>query len=472
MGNLTNSTAFGENGPIVLNGAGIAGGYLAALLGKLGHQVHVYERRSDPRSATADEGKSINFAIAERGLFALERLGLIEATKALSVPMRDRIIHADGQVNAQPYGIYADEVLLSIDRGAMNGLLLSAAEATGNVKIFFNKKCTKVDLDTKEMHIVDRFDENNKEVVPFTTIIGTDGAGSVVREAIVQAGASESHSEMLQHDYIEMEIPAGPNNSFLIEANGLHIWPRNDYMLIALANPSGDFTATLFMAEEGEGASFAAIQTAEQAKAFLNEQFPDFCELVPDHVEQYLQATRGPLGTIRCKGWSYKDTAVLVGDSAHGVVPFHGQGANAALESAAALVDHIQANPNDLEAAFVAYEADRRDDATAIADMAIENYIEMRDSVVNERYLIKRELALYLGREEPEYFRARYNLVMFSNMPYARAKQRGALQNELLNKLTEGLEDFEQIDLEAAKEAARELGRLDYSNPDRAASAR
>ena len=255
-------------------------------------------------------------------------------------------------------------------------------------------------------------------------------------------------------------MPAAADGTFQMEPHGLHIWPHDDFMLIALPNPSGDFTSTLFLAAAADGPSFAALESAAEINAFFEENFADFASMVPDHVEQFIDAPLGRLGTIRTVGWSFDDQAVLVGDSAHGIVPFHGQGMNLALESASALNQFLQQYPEDLAAAFSAFEAERRDDADAIADMALENYVEMRDKVNDPDYLLKRQLSLVLAERFPEHFRPRYNMVMFSAIPYADAFRRGDQQAELLTKLVAGCSSIDEVDMDAAEAAVLALGPL------------
>ena len=454
-------TSLGQNGPTVVVGGGIAGAYMAALLGQRGEPVTVFDSRPDPRTDAGAGGRSINLAIAERGLAALRRLpGVVEAVEQIVVPMRGRIIHDEHVSGLLPYGNLPHEELWSVDRTALTNVLLDAAEATGRVDIRFSQRCRNIDFDLELLSLTDGTQGDSWYQVPFGTIFGADGVGSIVRSEILELNGGSVRKEMLDHRYVEIELPAGPDGAFQMEPHGLHIWPHTDFMLIALPNPTGDFTATLFLAAKADGPSFAALESAAEINAFFEEHFPDFAALVPDHVEQFIDAPLGRLGTIRTVGWSFEDKAVLVGDSAHGIVPFHGQGMNLALESASALDRLLEHHPDDLEGAFTAFEAERRDDANAIADMALENYIEMRDKVNDPDYLLKRQLSLMLAERLPEYFRPRYNMVMFSAIPYAEAFRRGDLQAALLAELVAGCTTIGDVDLAAAEAAARALGRL------------
>ncbi|MCL4138869.1 UNVERIFIED_CONTAM: hypothetical protein GTU68_037903 [Idotea baltica] len=434
---------------------------MAALLGQRGEPVTVFDSRPDPRIATGVGGRSINLAIAERGLAALRQLdGVVALIEQIVVPMNGRIIHDDKVSGLQPYGNLANEVLWSIDRTALTNVLLDAAEATGKVDLRFGQRCRELDFDLNLVSLTDANEGDSWYQMPFGTIFGADGVGSAVRTEILELNGGSVRKEMLDHRYVEIEMPVGSDGEFQMEPHGLHIWPHNDFMLIALPNPTGDFTSTLFLAAAADGPSFAALESAAEINAFFEEHFADFAAMVPDHVEQFIDAPLGRLGTIRTEGWSFEDQAVLVGDSAHGIVPFHGQGMNLALESAAALDRILQEHPDDLAAAFVAFEAERRDDANAIADMALENYVEMRDKVNDPDYLLKRQLSLVLAERLPEHFRPRYNMVMFSAIPYADAFRRGDQQAELLAKLVTGCTSIDDVDMAAAESAVLALGPL------------
>lgn len=454
-------TALGDKGPTVVVGGGIAGAYMAALLGQRGELVTVLDSRPDPRTAAGAEGRSINLAIAERGLAALRQLaGAVETIEQIVVPMNGRIIHDDKVSGLQPYGNLPSEVLWSVDRTALTNVLLDAAEATGKVDLRFSQRCRAIDFDLNLISLTDATQGDTWYQVPFGTVFGADGVGSIVRSEILELNGGSLRKEMLDHRYVEIELPAGPDGEFQMEPHGLHIWPHNDFMLIALPNPTGDFTSTLFLAAAADGPSFAALESAAEINAFFEENFADFAAMVPDHVEQFIDAPLGRLGTIRTVGWSFEDQAVLVGDSAHGIVPFHGQGMNLALESAAALDRILQEHPDDLAGAFVAFEAERRDNANAIADMALENYVEMRDKVNDPDYLLKRQLSLHLAERFPEHFRPRYNMVMFSAIPYAAAFDRGDQQAELLAELVAGCTTIDDVDMDAAESAVLALGPL------------
>ena len=437
------------NGPVVVVGAGQAGALLSIYLARQGYDVSVYESRPDLRRTDIDAGKSINLALATRGIVPLIDVGVIEKVDAITIPMRGRMIHAIGDPtpDLQPYGRKAHEVIHSVSRTDLNAILLDEAEATGRVTITFDVRLDSVDFDESLLH----FDDGT--TAPFGVVVGADGAGSRVRKAIAERGACSFETEWLGHDYKELTLPPSADGGHRLDPNALHIWPRGELMLIALANPEGDFTVTLFAPKE----TFEALQSEEEISAFFDSQFEDFAALVPDLVEQFLDNPTGVLGTMRATGWSFEDRAVLVGDAAHAIVPFHGQGMNLAMESVRALDRHLRDSPGDFAAAFRGYEDERKPNADAIAQMALDNYVEMRAGVIDPDYLAKRTLALELEERHPDHLSPRYNMVMFSTMPYAEAQARAAAQAEVM---TTAIADPE-IDVDALVAALPALPELD-----------
>ena len=413
-----------EHPRIVVVGAGQAGALLSIYLARQGHQVTVYERRPDLRRTDIDAGRSINLALATRGIVPLIDVGVIEQVDAITIPMRGRMIHTPGDPapELQPYGSKRHEVIHSVSRSDLNAILLDAAVATGMVDITFDAQIERVDLEQSVLHFTDGSTEE------FDIVFGTDGAGSRVRKAIAEAGPATFETEWLDHDYKELTLSPASDGGFRLDPGALHIWPRGEFMLIALANPEGDFTVTFFAPKT----TFAELTDVASIESFFTQEFPGFIEMVDDLPDQYLENPTGSLGTLWADGWSYDDRAVIVGDAAHAIVPFHGQGMNAALESVRALDMHMRAQPNNLAAAFAAYEAERKPDADAIANMALDNYVEMRSGVVDPDYLAKRELALELEKRHPEHLSPRYNMVMFSTMPYSEAQRRAATQADLI----------------------------------------
>lgn len=412
------------NGPIAIAGAGPAGSLLAIYLARQGHDVTVYESRPDLRRTDIGAGRSINLALATRGIVPLVDVGVIDQVNEITIPMRGRMVHAVGDPTPelQPYGIHEHEVIHSVSRAGLNAILLDAAEATGHVTIEFERRLEAVDFDRSLLHFHDSSTE------PFSVVFGADGANSPIRQSIIAKGTCAFEPEMLDHDYKELTVPPGHDGTYLLDPYALHVWPRGEFMLIALANPGGDFTVTLFAPTE----TFNALTSAENIRSFFNQNFPEFAALVPDLVQQFVENPTGKLGTVRVTGWSYQDRAALIGDAAHGIVPFHGQGMNAAMESVRVLDRHLRASPDNLTAAFAAYESERKPNTDAIADMAIGNYIEMRAGVIDPDYLAKRKLALELQHRHPSHLSPRYNMVMFSTMPYAEAQKRARRQGEII----------------------------------------
>ena len=436
------------NGPVVVAGAGPAGALLSIYLARQGHDVVVYEGRPDLRVNTVDAGRSINLALATRGIVPLVDVGVIDNVDAITIPMKGRMVHTgDGVPTLQPYGSQPHEVIHSVSRTDLNAILLDAAEATGRVTMCFGRTIERADFDTSLLH----FSDGGTEA--FGVVFGCDGAGSPIRQSMEAAGTGSYRTEWLDHSYKELTLAPTADGEFQLDPHALHIWPRGEFMLIALANPSGDFTVTLFAPNQ----TFDRLQTAEQIDAFFGAEFGDFARLVPDLAQQYANHPTGRLGTLRANGWSHHDRAVLVGDAAHAIVPFHGQGMNAAMESVRILDRHLRATPDDLAGAFQRYEAERKPDAEAIAAMALSNYIEMRSSVTDPDYLAKRALALELERRHPRHLSPRYNMVMFSTMPYAEAKARADRQADII---AAALAD-PSIDVDALVDALAPLPDLD-----------
>ncbi len=432
---------------VAIIGAGPAGALAGVYLSRQGYDVTIYERRADLRTNVVETGRSINLALATRGIVPLVEIGVIDKVDQITIPMRGRIVHAVGEPDSvvQPYGNKSHEVIHSVSRTDLNAILLDAAEETGRVDIRFNQQLESIDLEKRKLHFADH-------TTDFEFVISADGAGSVVRRAMSDIGACKFRNDRLDHDYKELTLPPASDGSHQLDPNGLHIWPRGQLMVIALANPSGNFTVTLFAPQD----QLAALDKGG-ATEFFEREFSDLAALIPDLNEQFAAHPTGSLGTLWADGWSYKDVAVLVGDSAHAIVPFHGQGMNAAMESVRVLDHHLRNNPNDRMKAFGDYELQRKPDADAIAFMALDNYIEMRSGVVDPNYLAKRALALELERRFPRHLSPRYNMVMFSTMPYSEARKRAADQNEILEAV---LAD-PTIDVEALVESLQPLPELD-----------
>jgi kynurenine 3-monooxygenase len=444
--------------PIVIAGAGLAGALLAAQLARHGHRVALFERRGDLRREQVAAGRSINLALARRGWEGLQRADATAEVLNYALPMRGRMLHdRAGHTQFQTYGLEADEVIWSVHRGRLNQTLIDSAASSG-ASLQFHARLDRVDFDARRARFVDERDQSETEV-EFAVLIGADGAGSAVRAAMEAEQPLGQHTDFLDHGYKELTIPPLADGSPALDPAALHIWPRGGYMLIALPNPDQSFTCTLFLPHAGTE-SFASLQEVTAARAFFERDFADALALIPDFDAQYQAHPVGPLGTLRCPRWHRGDRALLIGDAAHAIVPFHGQGMNCAFEDCVALFDLIerarQATQIDWATVFTDFESARRPNAHAIAEMALENYIEMRDSVADPGYQLRRQLELELAQRLPGQFIPRYTMVMFTSIPYAVARERGAQQRALLEQLTRGKHALSEIDLDAATRLAAE----------------
>jgi kynurenine 3-monooxygenase len=424
-------------------GAGLAGALLATLLAKRGWEVDVYERRGDPRVLGYAGGRSINLALAERGLHALRSADASEAVLDKAVMMRGRMVHfLDGSQQLQRYGRDDSEVIWSVSRGELNIVLIDAAEAAG-ARVHFDRRLDDVDFDQRMARFVDDRDRGT-HAHAFTTLLGADGAGSALRQQMSKHVDLGQRLESLGHSYKELEIPPTADGGFSIEPNALHIWPRGSYMCIALPNDERTFTVTLFLPNEGDP-SFATVQSGADARALFERDFADALPLIPSLEHDFEHNPAGTLATLYLDRWHLDGRAVLLGDAAHAMVPFHGQGMNCAFEDCVALAGHLQANPDPAKA-FAAFEAERRPNAQAIQAMALENYLEMRARVDDADFLLQRALERQLAERHPQRFVPRYAMVTFRRLPYATAFERGQVQRELLVEATRGRDSLDAID--------------------------
>ncbi len=422
----------------VLIGSGLAGGLLAAYLGRRGHEVDLYERRADPREGNIVGGRSINLAISTRGIYALEHIGIADEALHHAIPMRGRMIHdKSGTLHFSPYDVDPKNCINSIGRAALNTTVIEAAQRYPNVHVHFNYKCTHVDLETATAHLVDSSVEagvSPARAIPAQgdAVIGVDGAFSAVRQSMqMQISGFEYDESYLAHGYKELTIPPGPDGSWPMEKNALHIWPRKSFMMIALPNPDGSFTCTLFWEFEG-ARSFATTKTDEDVRRFFDEEFPDAVPLMPTLLEDFRQNPTGSLVTIRCAPWYYRDKVCLLGDAAHAVVPFYGQGMNAAFEDCVVLDECLEKFPDDRERAFAEYFSRRKENADALADLAIGNFIEMRDKTASKTFRAKKKLDHLLEAALPGIYLPLYTMVTFTRIPYAHAARRARFQDRIV----------------------------------------
>ncbi len=439
---------------ITIVGGGLAGALLAILLAQRGWSVDVFERRGDPRVHGYAGGRSINLALAERGLHALRQAGADGEVMKQAVMMRGRYVHPlQGEPGLQRYGRDDSEVIWSISRGELNIVLLDIAESHG-ARLHFDHRLDRVDF-------VDRVavfrGDGHETRHAFHALVGADGAGSTLRTEIAKVLPLGERTEWLDHGYKELEIPPANDGSFRIEQNALHIWPRGHYMCIALPNDERTFTVTLFMPHAGPYPSFETVDAADAAQALFERDFPDALPLIPNLRHDYDANPVGSLATLYLDRWHLDGRAVLIGDAAHAMVPFHGQGMNCAFEDCVALADQLDAHAT-LADAFAAFEAQRKPDAEAIQQMALENYIEMRDKVDDDDFLLQRQLELALQERHPGRFVPHYAMVSFMRIPYSVALQRSEVQREILVEATHGRASLEDVDWAAVDAAV--LARL------------
>jgi kynurenine 3-monooxygenase len=420
---------------VTVVGAGPVGTLLALLLARRGWRVQLLERRADPRRVAAERGRSINLALAARGLAALEAAELCARIGPELVPMRGRLLHDErGALSFLPYGTRASEVIWSISRERLNVLLLDAAAAHPGIQLQFEMRCVDVDPQRRVLQLLGG-SRGEPQTQPFDLLLAADGAGSAVRSALVRRGLSRALEAPLEHDYKELAIGAGAAAAERWPREALHIWPRGGYMLIALPNSDGSFTATLFLPRSADP-GFAELCDAAAVRAFFAAHFADAAEAIDELPGQFAAHPQGRLATLHCERWQAGGCVGLLGDAAHAIVPFHGQGLNAGFEDCL-LLDRLLDSQAPAEA-LVSFERERRPDAEAIAAMALENYEEMRSGVREPRFAARAALAAQLERHFPERFIPRYSMVMFHpEIPYREAQARGTRQRALLDRIIE-----------------------------------
>ena len=431
---------------LAIVGAGLAGALLATLLARRGWTVDVFERRGDPRVEGYAGGRSINLALAERGLHALRSADAADAVLAHAVMMRGRMVHfLDGGEQLQRYGRDDSEVIWSVSRGELNISLIDAAEAAG-ARLHFDRRLDSVDFDARMATFLG---DGHAHMHRFEALLGADGAGSALRQQMQRVASLGERMEWLDHGYKELEIPPARDGGFRMEPNALHIWPRGRYMCIALPNDERTFTVTLFLPSQSNGShgapSFETIVSGADARALFARDFADALPLMPELENDFEAHPTGTLATLYLDRWSLDDRAVLLGDAAHAMVPFHGQGMNCAFEDCVALASHLDAT-TDRAAAFAAFEAERLPNARAIQKMALENYLEMRERVDDADFLLQRALEQALAERHPDRFVPRYAMVTFRRIPYATAFERGRIQRELLVEATRDRQSLDGID--------------------------
>ncbi|MDG1039317.1 MAG: NAD(P)/FAD-dependent oxidoreductase [Polaribacter sp.] len=428
---------------ILIVGAGLCGSLLALRLAQRGFKVEVYESRPDLRTTDISAGRSINLSLSDRGFKALRLAGVEEKAREICIPMYGRLMHdAEGNTFTSNYSGRENEYINSISRGDLNGILLTEAEKHENVTIHFNKKCASINIENTTA-VFEDYIAKETFTVNADVIFGTDGAGSILRKSYyLEKKFLFSYSQnYLTHGYKELEIPADKNGKHQISAGHLHIWPRGDYMLIALPNMDGSFTVTLFLSYDEGKYNFNNLTSEESIKAFFENEFPDALALIPNIKDEFFNNPTGALGTVKCSPWSYKNNTILMGDAAHAIVPFYGQGMNASFEDVVVfdeILCHFERSLEtfDWNLVFKAYEKARKEDVDAIADLAIDNFHEMKDHVANPLFKQKRKIEMDLEKSFPAVYFSKYSLVTFNeNIGYNEAMKKGRAQDKALLNL-------------------------------------
>ena len=418
-------------------GAGLVGSLMAIYLARRGYQVSVFERRPDMRSNSVDGGRSINLALSTRGIKALEDVGASSEIQRIAIPMHGRMMHAiEKSLTFQPYG-KDGQYINSISRGSLNVLLMNIAERQG-VKFFFNNRISHVDLIKTSVVTESGGIHSTKN---FDAIVGADGAFSAIRHDMQFTDRFDFSQQYIDHGYKEFQIPAGEKGQFVLEPNALHIWPRESFMLIALPNPDGTFTCTLFFPFEGK-LSFKTLDSDGKVKDFFNTYFPDALTLMPDVLQQFKTNPTSSLVTVRCYPWA-RDKTLLIGDAAHAIVPFYGQGMNAGFEDCSILNAMLDRNDDNWEATIKSFQKERKQDTDAIAQLALENFIEMRDLVADGEFLLRKKIEAKLHSLYPEQWIPQYSMVTFHpEIRYSEAQSIGRKQKIIMDEVMQ-LENIE-----------------------------
>lgn len=419
---------------VTIVGGGLVGSLLAVMMAQKGYSVQIFERRPDIRKAELSAGKSINLALSDRGWRALDIVGLSDEVRKIAIPMYGRKMHAvDGEITDQPYGLEG-QAIYSVSRGGLNAKMLEMAEAAGDVNIHFNEKCVGVDFEKNAVTLKNAH-TGEKQTVESDLIFGSDGAFSAVRAQMQKTDRFNYQQEYLPDGYRELLLPANDDGSYKLDKNALHIWPRGRFMLIALANLDGSFTCTLFMPFEGE-TSFESLKTEEQVEQFFQETFPDFYEIMPNVGADYFDHPLSSLAIIRCYPW-VKEKVALIGDSAHAIVPFYGQGMNSGMEDVTVLHELMEAHGDDWGSLLEEFQKLRKPDGDAIAQLAVDNYYVMRDYVSDENFLLRKKIEKKIFEKHPDKWMPLYSQVTFSHIRYSEALKKGKEQDAIMDRIME-----------------------------------
>lgn len=429
---------------VTIVGAGLVGSLLSIYLSKRGYKVNVFERRADMRLQTMSAGRSINLALSDRGWRGLEGVGIADDIKKISIPMYGRFIHHKDGTNAyQPYG-KDNQAIFSVSRADINMKLMDLAEQQENVNIQFNKKCTLINR--KDLAIT--FEDNLTKETSNTSadlLFGADGAFASSRLSIqLQSDRFEYNQHYIDCGYKELIIPAGKNGEFLLDKNALHIWPRGSFMMIALPNPDGNFTCTLFLPFEGEK-SFSNLKTDKQVEDFFKSEFSDAFTLMPTLISDFKTNATASLVTVKCSPWVFDNKIGLIGDAAHAIVPFYGQGMNCGFEDCVVLNELIEKHNDDWDIIFPEYEQLRKPDGDAIADLAIANFVEMRDKTADPKFILQKKIEAKFSQQYPDKWIPLYSMVTYSpHIRYSTALKEGQKQQKIMDEIM-ALNNIESI---------------------------
>ena len=416
-------------------GAGLVGSLLSIYLAKKGYQVNIFERRSDMRKIKMSAGRSINLALSDRGWRGLEGIGIADDIRKIAIPMYGRYIHnRDGSSAYQPYG-KKEQAIYSVSRAEINMKLMDLAERAANVKIHFNERCTNVDRNKMEASFVNE-ESKQTSTVKSDLIFGADGAFAASRLNMqLSSDRFEYNQHYISAGYKELIIPPGENGKFLMEKNALHIWPRGSFMMIALPNPDGNFTCTLFLPFEGEK-SFDKLKTREDVKRFFEEEFSDAVPLMPTLLDDFFNNPTSSLVTVKCFPWVFDNKVALIGDAAHAIVPFFGQGMNCGFEDCVVLNELIEKHKEDWSKILPEYQLLRKPDGDAIADLAIANFIEMRDKTADPKFLLQKKIEARFSEKYPDKWIPLYSMVTYSpHIRYSTALKEGIRQEAIMQKV-------------------------------------
>jgi kynurenine 3-monooxygenase len=443
----------GKAETVSLIGAGLNGPLLALGLVKRGFRVEIYERRPDMRRSRISAGRSINLALSTRGIHALSEAGLWDQMRQIIIPMKGRMMHSvKSELTFQPYGKDDAEVIHSISRAELNVALINAAEQRG-VEIHFQQRCTGIDLRTGALQLRDER-SGRERALEAGVVIGCDGSASAIRGEMLQLSRFNFSQQYLDYGYKELTIPAGTDGKHVLETNALHIWPRGNYMLIALPNVDGTFACILFLPFEGPD-SFAQLSTPSAVINFFHSRFPDAISLMPQLADNFFANPTGAMVTIKCSPWHVEGRVLLLGDAAHAIVPFFGQGINCGFEDCTCLLELVDRYGADWKRVFSQFEEMRKVNTDAIADLAVENFVEMRDRVADPRFLFRKKVELALEAKYPQLFVPKYSMVTFHRIPYATALKRGQLQDRMLTDLCDPINRIEDLDWSKADRLIR-----------------